>query len=151
MKKIIKTIFYVYIVLLFLFVVLKIYDFSSWSINIEIIKTNRAQGFWNYNIRPLKTISAYLFDSVSYEVMFNNMLGNSIPFIPMGFLLGLFLDKRYRVLKILGITFVIILLFECVQFFTCLGFFDIDDIILNVLASILGYLILKICIFFSKR
>ncbi|MGU9068145.1 VanZ family protein [Clostridium perfringens] len=35
---------------------------------------------------------------------------------------------------------------ELIQLLTGLGFFDVDDIILNVLGGIIGYLILKISI-----
>ncbi|WP_415340200.1 VanZ family protein, partial [Clostridium perfringens] len=44
------------------------------------------------------------------------------------------------------VSFGISLTIELIQLLTGLGFFDVDDIILNVLGGIIGYLILKISI-----
>ncbi|ELU5588803.1 VanZ family protein [Clostridium perfringens] len=52
----------------------------------------------------------------------------------------------HNVGSIFIVSFGISLTIELIQLLTGLGFFDVDDIILNVLDGIIGYLILKISI-----
>lgn len=141
-KHIIKTVlifvFICYVVALFLFVVMKI-NYEAITITRECIKMNRASGFWNINLIPFKTLRGYR--NPDSSLGFDNFFGNIIAFLPMGFLLGFILNKsRKRFLKSIIISFLIILAFELIQFFACIGYCDVDDIILNVLSSSLGYL-----------
>lgn len=138
-KKIILIfVFICYVIALFLFVVMKI-NYEALTITRKCIKMNRASGFWNINLIPFKTLRGYL--SPNNSLGFDNFFGNIIPFLPMGFLLGFIFNKsRKRFLKSISISFLIILTFELIQFFACIGYCDVDDIILNVLSSSIGYL-----------
>lgn len=65
----------------------------------------------------------------------------------MGFLLGFIFHKSRRCfIKSILVSFLIILTFELIQFFTCIGYFDIDDIILNLLSSSIGFVVYLIII-----
>lgn len=137
-KIILIFVFICYVVVLFLFVVMKV-NYEALAITRECIKMNRASGFWNINLIPFKTLRGYLDSNNSLD--FDNFFGNIIPFLPMGFLLGFIFNKsRRRFIKSILVSFLIILTFELIQFFACIGYLDIDDIILNVLSSSLGYL-----------
>lgn len=70
-------------------------------------------------------------------------LGNIGWFVPLGFLLPMFLNKK-SIARIamcgLGFSFVI----EVLQFIFRKGVTEIDDLILNTLGATIGYLIYKI-------
>ncbi len=91
-----------------------------------------------YNFVPLKTILPYLTGYPTWIVARNNLLGNIIPFIPLGFLVPLF----YHSISwkgILGIAVALSLCIEILQLVLRAGTFDVDDILLNVLGVALGY------------
>ena len=74
----------------------------------------------------------------------DNLIGNIIGFVPFGFMLPL-LSKRLLSLKIIVVaTFCISFSFEIIQLVFMLGSFDVDDLILNTVGGILGYLIIKL-------
>lgn len=131
------VVFVCYIVVLFMFVVLKV-NYEALCITKECIKMNRRSGFWNYNMIPFKTLKTYFNSNSSLGI--ENIVGNIVPFIPMGFILGFILNK-HKFRNIFLISLIIVTIFESIQFIACVGYFDIDDIILNVISSMVGYLI----------
>lgn len=143
----IKIIFFIYIVALFTLVVFKFQgSFSQLQDTRNDILGYREEGFWNYNLTPFRTISIFL-RNFTDSYAFINIMGNIIPFIPLGFFVPLLFVKKRQLINTLLISFVSILLIEILQFITMLGFFDIDDIILNMIGCIMGYvmfLILKV-------
>lgn len=66
-----------------------------------------------------------------------NIVGNSIMLIPLSFLLMIKNKKYNNILKQTKITLPIIISIELLQAFTHTGIFDIDDIILNYLGTML--------------
>ena len=70
-----------------------------------------------------------------------NLLGNIIPFIPFGFLLPVTYKKFSSAISVFVIGLASILVIESFQFFTKLGSFDVDDIILNMTGIVCGYVI----------
>lgn len=87
------------------------------------------------NFVPFKEIFRY---SIGSDKFYKNVMGNIALFIPYGFLASYFLDnKKLGVISIL--TIIISLTIESVQYY--IGrVFDIDDIILNLLGGIIGFL-----------
>ena len=88
------------------------------------------------NFIQYKEIFRYTFGSEKFII---NILGNIMLFIPYGFLSSYLLkNKKFSVITIL--TIVVSLTIETVQYY--IGrVFDIDDIILNLLGGIIGFLI----------
>lgn len=80
-------------------------------------------------------------DYMPYRYLaFENLFGNILMFIPMGFYLPS-LFKKQKIFLIMLLTVICISTsIECIQFFTKLGTSDIDDIILNVFGAIIGYI-----------
>lgn len=68
-----------------------------------------------------------------------NLLGNVILFIPLGLFLPGLCPPPPRLWKVLATAAGIILLVEALQVLTLLGRCDIDDLILNLLGTVLGY------------
>ena len=69
-----------------------------------------------------------------------NLLGNIIPFIPFGFLLPFAYKKFSSMIGVFFTGLASILIIEIFQFLTKLGSFDVDDIILNMIGIVCGYL-----------
>lgn len=88
------------------------------------------------NFVPFKEIFRY---SIGSDKFIKNVMGNILLFIPYGFLASYFLNnKKLSVISIL--TIITSLTIETVQYY--IGrVFDIDDIILNLLGGIIGFLI----------
>ena len=68
-----------------------------------------------------------------------NLGGNIIMFIPLGFLLPKVFPKLSSLPRELLTTAIIITIVEIIQLFTLVGSCDIDDLILNVVGSAIGY------------
>ena len=80
-------------------------------------------------------------DYMPYRYLaFENLFGNILMFIPMGFYLPSLFKKQKKFFVMLLTVICISTSIECIQFFTKLGTTDIDDIILNVLGAIIGYI-----------
>lgn len=138
MKKLTKKrlLLMLYIVLLFVFVVMKLYKGVGGVIGDRnhIIK-DRLDGYLNINLIPLKTIKSTF--NLKTGLNIPNIVGNTVPYI----VLGIFVinsQKKIDIIKSFLICILIILSFELIQFITCMGFLDIDDIVLNTSSSLFG-------------
>ncbi len=100
----------------------------------------------------INTIIPYLKGEPSTRIAMENILGNTVAFSPFGFFLPLLFRvcKRFKATILLSIGFS--LLIELVQLIFCLGSCDIDDIILNVFGSLLGYGVYRLfrCLYNGK-
>lgn len=138
-KKLIKILFSIYILFLILFVVLK-FDGSFEriiSLHNSIIE-NEKDGLRNINLIPFRTMSPYL-KNITETFAFKNIVANIVIFIPLGFFISQIKSKN--VFKALIICLGVILSIELIQLFFKIGFFDVDDIILNFIGSLLGVFI----------
>lgn len=91
------------------------------------------------NYIPLKTIIYYLGGNPSVGIAIENLLGNTLAFCPLGFLLPMLFKKCNNFKNIFFISAGTSFLIEFIQEATYLGSGDIDDVILNVLGSLLGF------------
>lgn len=84
-----------------------------------------------------------------YAVL-TNLLGNILIFIPFGFFLPMGSTKKSFVLTAL-FSFFLSLGIETFQLLTKIGSFDVDDLLLNTLGGIIGYLLYRILSYFRRR
>ncbi len=121
-------------------------DISSSGINYynenEIIRT--------LNPVPFKTIFQYIFGSSEIysekDWLLNrvvNMLGNLVLFVPVGFLLPLVSERFKRLKPAVTAGAAISLMIEIIQYIIGRSA-DVDDLILNTLGFLCGYIALKI-------
>ncbi|MFN4150809.1 MAG: VanZ family protein [Candidatus Sericytochromatia bacterium] len=99
----------------------------------------------HYNIYPFKTIFDFIinFSISNLKNFIINIIANILLFVPFGFLTKILFEKLN--FKSITITYIfIIIILEIFQVTLRVGVFDIDDILLNVLGVILGYLIYNI-------
>lgn len=134
-KQIWKPIFWAYLIFLFLVVILKF----TGSVQ-DLLEKMAAEPFGEpYNLKPFATIRIQLRHLSEGWARFN-LLGNTVPFVPFGFLLPMAHRKAGSLGKVLLLGLLFVLVAEAVQLYTKLGTFDVDDIILNMTAIFLGYL-----------
>ena len=136
--KTLKILWWMYIALLFVFVVVK-FKGSFYELS-DRVNTYSMQGSINYNLIPFRSMSAQI-ERITQWWALKNLLGNIIPFIPFGFLLPVTYKKFSSAISVFVIGLASILVIESFQFFTKLGSFDVDDIILNMTGIVCGYVI----------
>ncbi len=91
------------------------------------------------NIKPFKEILRY---NITSRLFIKNVVGNILLFIPYSMFLSYYL-KINKIYILLIMSFIFSLSIELIQI--KLGrVFDIDDIILNIISSIIGYFIYKL-------
>lgn len=95
------------------------------------------------NFTPFKTIGYYLSGHANLPIVIQNIGGNIILFSPLGFLMPFLRPSFVRARRIAAISFVASLILEVVQVLTGLGSFDVDDLLLNVLGGMIGFLAWK--------
>ena len=85
---------------------------------------------------PFHTIISQIQNGSTYSIL-KNILGNAVALIPLSFLL-MIKDKKYKnVLKQSLIILFVILIIEVLQASTHTGSFDVDDIILNYVGTLI--------------
>ena len=90
------------------------------------------------NFVPFKTIGPQLIGRKNRLIDIVNLIGNIIPFMPIGLLAPLvFRAISWRKALVLGV--VTGLTFEVMEVVFRVGIFDIDDVILNGLGVMIGY------------
>ena len=93
---------------------------------------------WSYGgqMTPFRTIKSQIKYGSSLSIL-KNLIGNSIMLIPLSFLLMIKNKKYNNILRQTLITLPLIVFIEILQTYTHTGTFDIDDIILNYLGTII--------------
>lgn len=98
--------------------------------------------YWpEHNVIPFKTIFYYLFlADMNVSIRIENLVGHIIGFAPFGFMLPLISKNFLNMKRILIATFCLSLTFELTQLIFYFGSFDVDDLLLNTLGGVVGYL-----------
>jgi glycopeptide antibiotics resistance protein len=107
---------------------------------------------YRYNLQFFKEIERFILyrEQLGFESFIVNILGNILAFAPFGFLLPL-IHKRYRrFFKIMFLSLLFSLTVEAIQLYLKVGIFDVDDLLLNTLGGLLGYLVFSICHVFYR-
>ena len=128
-KELLMLCFVVYI--LCLFQVVTFQDDAPWASN---------------NFIPFREIMRY---NITSRLFLKNVLGNMIMFLPFGFFISYYLKAEKVTLPLL-LTLIASIAIETVQMI--IGrVFDVDDLILNLIGGIFGYLIYKILAIIGEK
>lgn len=102
---------------------------------------------YHYNLKPFAEIERYLGNTsrIGYFNVILNLAGNVICFMPLGFVLPIITNRNWGIFRITLMTFLASLFVEGLQLVSKLGSCDVDDMILNTLGGILGYILFAIC------
>ncbi|MEI5906421.1 VanZ family protein [Bacillus spongiae] len=106
----------------------------------------------NVNIIPFKNIINYIVnnDRFNIDIILNNTLGNILIFIPLGLFLPILFRRYGSFSKVTAFSIMTSFSIEALQFSTQIGQFDIDDVILNSIGGIIGFLLVKLIVKFSS-
>ena len=109
---------------------------------------------YQYNLEWFREIKRYLMyrEQIGTTYFVINLLGNVVVFMPFGFLVPvLYREQRKGVvyrghyfrsgLFVTWLGFLFSLAIETIQLLTKVGCFDVDDLFLNTLGVVLGYII----------
>lgn len=129
-----KFLFAVYIIFLMYFLI-----FSDWygrsgvmeEYHYNLVFFQEIRRFWEY--RELLGVWSVV-----------NLLGNVLIFVPLGFFEPMASYRRSFFGTVFD-GFLISMLVEVFQFISKVGRFDVDDLLLNTLGVIFGYLIFLLC------
>ena len=88
---------------------------------------------YRYNLQPFQEIKRFWVyrKQLGFIPSFTNLAGNILIFIPFGFFFA----------TTVFFSFFLSLTVEMVQFITQVGSFDVDDILLNTLGGLIGYIL----------
>ena len=97
------------------------------------------------NLVPFQEINRYLsqFREITFVAVIN-VIGNTLIFVPFGALLFIFSKKLATCYSTILLSLLLSLVIETTQYFTMVGVFDVDDIILNTLGGFIGWIAYKI-------
>ncbi|MBD3903096.1 VanZ family protein [Chryseobacterium sp. Ch-15] len=94
-------------------------------------------------IKPIVSTIWFIQETISWLDIIRIVLGNVVMFVPFGFLGWFF--PQLKNLKNLIITFVsVIVIVEALQYFSRLGVFDVDDVLLNTFGVFIGWQIKRV-------
>ena len=120
---------------------------------VKEIATGNLMGFRSINLIPLTSIIEFskIILEGDFTRGFNNIIGNIFIFAPLGYFLPLLFNKCKRINMVILVGFIISFLFETCQYLMYLGSADIDDIILNLIGTVIGFAFYQIIIRLVKE
>ncbi len=101
-----------------------------------ILTMTELNGQSGKNLIPFSEITRY---SIGTEGFYKNVIGNILIFLPFGYLIGAYVNPK-KIWPVIVTTIATSTVVEFVQLRIGRSF-DIDDIILNLVGSVIGYLI----------
>ena len=127
----IKVIFYLYIIGIFYFVLLSErygrdtgYDTS----HVNLVLFKEINRFWTYR------------HFLSTEAVVTNLFGNIFAFSPFGFMIPIVLFRAVFATSFFS------LVIETSQLIMKVGVFDVDDLLMNTVGGLIGYMIYRIVV-----
>lgn len=137
-KQLLKGIFFVYI-LVMLWLLFARHHFYSGIGYWDDVRKN-FNGTFLYSIKQYLRILFLGANPDYYRYAFINFFGNIVLFVPAGFLCPLIWKKARNLLRFLPLFMASIVLVEVLQLFTLRGSCDVDDLFLNTLGALLGWI-----------
>ena len=130
-----KVLFLLYVVFLIYFLFL-----AEWYGRTGISEEYR------YNLELFREIKRFIIyrEQLGAFAVFANLAGNILIFVPYGFFISVASRER-GFFKTLFFSMGLSLCVEIIQLFTRVGSLDVDDILLNTIGGVLGYIIFLIC------
>ncbi|NDI35782.1 VanZ family protein [Chengkuizengella sediminis] len=133
---------------LFYFSIIFIYCLTIFPFPFYVYPYEKGNAFQLMNLIPFASIYGSL-THFYYMVPLRNIGGNILLFMPLGFAIPL----RYKVNKLWKVMLIglfISFTVEVVQLFISIRSFDVDDLILNTLGTIMGLIVYRLFILVTK-
>lgn len=141
-KNILKVIFLLYIIVLTYFL--------FFSERYGRVATHTE---YRYNLVLFKELKRFIIyrEELGLESFVVNIFGNICVFVPFGFMLPIISENNRKLINVTVITLIFSLAIELLQLIYKVGIFDVDDLFLNTIGGILGYLLFKMVNLIRKR
>lgn len=109
----------------------------------EMLDRTGIERSYRYNLIPFREIRRFIVyaDLLGPMAVISNLFGNIVIFMPFGFLVPILGRKKWNFWFTSLLSFALSLAVECIQLVTRTGCFDVDDIFLNTIGGMLGYLV----------
>ena len=106
-------------------------------------RSQRIDMGYSYNIVPFQTLKMYFqhADHFNPRTWLINIVGNVAVFVPFGIAIPFLF--RIRFIRFTLLFIVILFLLEFLQLALRRGSFDIDDVLLNTVGAVIGFLMLQ--------
>lgn len=130
-----KILFVLYIVFIIYFLI-----FSDWYGRTSVMTEYR------YNLVLFKEIKRFwkYREQLGMFAMFTNLFGNVLIFMPFGFFMPM-ASKYQSFFSALFYSFGLSLCVETFQLLVKVGSFDVDDLLLNTIGGVAGYILYAVC------
>ena len=130
MKKTGKILFVIYVLFMIYFLL-----FSDWY-----GRTGASEDY-RYNLVLFTEIRRFCreWEILGWESVFMNLAGNVLIFVPFGFFMS-WARRNPNFFAVIGYSLGFSFLVEAFQLFSKVGSFDVDDLLLNTLGGLLGYI-----------
>ncbi len=130
------------VVVFILYLILLVYLLFFFDVRTSMPDT----GQLHYNIVPFQEIQRFYENAdLLGAAAFANLYGNVLIFMPFGFLLPAIWRRMRGFFKVFGLSLLVTFGVEATQLLTMHGCFDVDDMILNMIGGMLGFVIFWIC------
>lgn len=108
---------------------------------------------YRYNLELFKEIKRFIKyrEILGIENFIVNILGNVLAFTPFGFFLPCLKKKYRRFILVAFLSILFSLMIESLQLYSKVGIFDVDDILMNSIGGMLGYMAFKVVYFVLQR
>ena len=136
-----KVLFVLYIFFLLYFLI-----FSDWYGRTGVSRE------YQYNLVQFKEIKRFIEyrEELGAFAVFTNLFGNILIFMPFGFFISM-ASRARGFFMTLFYSFGLSLCVEVFQLLTKVGSFDVDDLLLNTIGGVLGYILFSICNTIRRR
>lgn len=108
---------------------------------------------YRYNLVPFREIGRFIRyrNVLGFKIVFLNIVGNIVAFVPFGAFLPMFSGRSRKWYVTVLYSFELSLLVELLQLIFRVGSLDVDDLLLNTLGGLVGFLVYKIVVFLMKK
>lgn len=105
-------------------------------------RNTHSQQEYSYNLVLFKEIKRFIQyrELLGMEAFLLNIVGNVVGFMPFGFILPIISRRGKKWYNTILLSFMFSLCIEATQLAFKVGSFDVDDMFLNTMGGVLGYL-----------
>lgn len=107
---------------------------------------------YHYNLVPFREIGRFIkyWRVLGMKAVLLNIVGNVVAFVPFGIFLPIFSTRSKMLWWATYYSFELSLFVELLQLITKVGSFDVDDLLLNTLGGMIGFLIYQLAAHVQK-
>lgn len=99
---------------------------------------------YQVNLKLFREIKRFIHyhRQIGFEGVVTNLIGNIFAFSPIGFFVPIIYKKweKFEWIHCIVVTFLLSLIIETTQLILKIGVFDVDDLLLNTLGGLIGYI-----------